>query len=161
MDGRSTGVGVSNGVGVDVRSEGCTNGFSDAPEPDAASKLVWRSKREGLGEGEWTATSPDDDRVWSMSSRGTAYPSRATLTASCDLKVRVAPGPTEVPVEVRPERTRLAVRVTLERREGAVVYRTDSRADFRRCRSASSQRLRVCSNHRNKKKKDRQRAGGA
>jgi hypothetical protein len=138
--------GVSKGVGGRVRSEGCTKGFSEVSLYEAvhvtASKLVLRLNKVGLGDSR--VTSPDE-RVWSMSSSGTAYPSRATSTVSCDLKVRVPPGPTEVPIEVRPERTRVAVRVTLERREGPEVYCADSRADFRRCRSASSQRLSVCS----------------
>ena len=114
-----------------------------------ASKLVLRSEWEGLGE--CTVTS----RGWSMSSRGTAYPSRATSTVSCDLRARKLPGATAVPIDVRPERTRPAVRVTLEKRDGRAVYCADSRADFRRRRSASSQRLRVCS----RKKTDRQCAG--
>lgn len=162
MDGGNVGVGVSgvNFIGVcgGVRSEGCTNGSSNVPELDAflvsvpvpASKLVLRSSAEGLGE--CTAMSQDEPRGRSMSSRGTAYPSRATSTVSYDLKVPVPPGPKEAPTEaVRPERTRLAVRVTLVSREGPELFRADSRTDFRRCRSASSQRLSVCSSPKEKK----------
>lgn len=156
VEGGSVGVGVT-GASVGecgrVRSEGCTNGFSDVPEPDAVpvSKLVLRSNREGLGE--CTTTSPDE-RVGSMSSRGTAYPSRAMSTDSCDLKARVPPRPAEAPVEVvRPERIRLVVWVTLERREGPEVCCANSRADLRRCRSASSQRLRVCTSPKKEKEK--------
>jgi hypothetical protein len=152
LEGGRIGIGVrvtgaSKDVGVCVRSEGCTKGFSDVRVPVDASKLVLRSSREALGE--CTATSLDE-RVWSISSRGTTYPSRVMST---DLKVRVLPGPTEVPIEVRPERTRLAVRVTLEKREGPELYCTDSRTDFRRRRSASSQRLSVCSSPKRKRKK--------
>ena len=134
-EGGSVGVGVAGlRKRVAVCSEGCTNGFSDAPEEDPT--LARGSSTEGRGE--WSVTLLDA----SMSSRGTPYPSRAV---SCDLRARVLPGPAETLMEpLRRERTRLAVRVTLERKEGPEVDCADSRSDFRRRRSASSHRLRVC-----------------
>jgi len=110
-----------------LRSEGCSNGFSDVRRPEVTadsfpvqsvvSMLASRSSTEGLGE--CTATSMGG-LAWSMSSRGTPYPSRVTSTVSCDLKGRVLlPGFAAVePTEDRPARTRLAVRVTLAKRDG-------------------------------------------
>lgn len=105
------------GVGdrVCMRSEGCSNGFSDVRGADV-SMLAPRSSTEGLGE--CTATSTGG-LARSMSSRGTPYPSRVTSTVSCDLKGRVLPGfATVEPTEDRPARTREAVRVTLAKRDG-------------------------------------------